>query len=118
MKKFKTEYLQKYLIQGDFESNFISVKPKTDDYDKQRFLDADGRYKFKEKMSFNSIELVGRHKITNAKIIKSLPIGIEDKIDAFKQKNFLKFIDLFPLKSQKKPFETEKRWNNNYLNHQ
>ena len=113
MKKFKSEYLQKYLIQGDFESNFISVKPKTDDNDKQRFLDADGRYKFKEKMSFNSIELVGRHKITNAKIIKSLPKGIEDKIDAFKQKNFLKFIDLFPLKSQKKPFETEKRWNNN-----
>ena len=51
MKKFKSEYLQKYLIQGDFESNFISVKPKTDDNDKQRFLDADGRYKFKEKMS-------------------------------------------------------------------
>ena len=40
-------------------------------------------------MSFNSIELIGRHKITNAKIIKSLPKGIEDKIDAFKQKNFL-----------------------------
>ena len=113
MKRFKTEYIEKYLIQGDFESNFISVK--TDSYkdNKRRVLNTDGRYKLKDKKSFNSIELVGRHKITNAKIIKSFPKAIEDKKDAFKQISFLEDIELYPLKSQKQPFETEKRWNNN-----
>ena len=113
MKRFKTEYIEKYLIQGDFESNFISVKTDSDKDNKRRVLNTDGRYKLKDKKSFNSIELVGRHKITNAKIIKSFPKAIEDKKDAFKQISFLEDIELYPLKSQKQPFETEKRWNNN-----
>lgn len=113
MKRFKTVYIEKYLIQGDFESNFISVKTDSDKDNKRRVLNTDGRYKFKDKKSFNSIELVGRHKIINAKIIKSFPKAIEDKKDAFKQISFLEDIELFPLKSQKQPFETEKRWNNN-----
>ena len=113
MKRFKTEYIEKYLIQGDFESNFISVKTDSDKDNKRRVLNTDGRFKLKDKKSFNSIELVGRHKITNAKIIKSFPKAIEDKKDAFKQISFLEDIELYPLKSQKQPFETEKRWNNN-----
>lgn len=113
MKRFKTEYIEKYLIQGDFESNFISVKTDSDKDNKRRVLNTDGRYKLKDKKSFNSIELVGRHKITNAKIIKSFPKAIEDKKDAFKQISFLEDIELYPLKFQKQPFETEKRWNNN-----
>ena len=111
MKRFKTEYIEKYLIQGDFESNFSSVKTDPDPDNKRRVLNTDGRYKLKDKKSFNSIELVGRHKITNAKIIKSLPKGIEDKKDAFKQISFLEDIELYPLKSQKQPFEIEKKWN-------
>ena len=111
MKRFKTEYIEKYLIQGDFESNFSSVKTDPDPDNKRRVLNTDGRYKLKDKKSFNSIELVGRHKITNSKIIKSLPKGIEDKKDAFKQISFLEDIELYPLKSQKQPFEIEKKWN-------
>ena len=77
MKKFKTEYIQKYLIKGNFESNFISKK--IDAETKKKILASDGRYKLKDKNSDNTIELVGRHIIKDAKIIKSLPKGIEDK---------------------------------------
>ena len=125
MKKFKTEYIEKYLIQGDFESNFISIIIDPDD-NKKRVLAPpkednnldfvvapNGRRELKNKKSFNSIELVGRHIITDAKIIESLPNGIEEKKDAFKQISFLEDIELYPSKSQKKPFDIEKRWNNN-----
>ena len=44
MKRFKTEYIEKYLIQGDFESNFISVKTDSDKDNKRRVLNTDGRY--------------------------------------------------------------------------
>jgi outer membrane protein OmpA-like peptidoglycan-associated protein len=110
MKKFKTEYIQKYLIQGNFESNFISIKTEVET--KKKILAADGRYKLIDKNSNNTIELVGRHIITEAKIIKSLPKGIEDKKDAFRQDKFLNKIEVYPLKSQLKPLETKKRWNN------
>ena len=52
MKRFKTEYIEKYLIQGDFESNFISVKTDSDKDNKRRVLNTDGRYKLKDKKSF------------------------------------------------------------------
>ena len=74
--------IQKYLIQGNFESNFISIKTEVET--KKKILAADGRYKLIDKNSNNTIELVGRHIITEAKIIKSLPKGIEDKKDAFR----------------------------------
>ena len=125
MKKFKTEYIEKYLIQGNFESNFISIIIDPDD-NKQRVLvppredndldfvvAPDGRRELKNKKSFNSIELVGRHIITDAKIIKSIPNAIEEKKNAFKQISFLEDVELYPSKSQKKPFDIEKRWNNN-----
>lgn len=110
MKKFKTEYIQKYLIKGNFESNFISKK--IDAETKKKILATDGRYKLKDKNSDNTIELVGRHIIKDAKIIKSLPKGIEDKTDAFRQEKFLNNIEVYPLKLQLKPIETKKRWNN------
>ena len=110
MKKFKTEYIQKYLIKGNFESNFISKK--IDAETKKKILASDGRYKLKDKNSDNTIELVGRHIIKDAKIIKSLPKGIEDKTDAFRQEKFLNNIEVYPLKLQLKPIETKKRWNN------
>ena len=53
MKKFKTEYIQKYLIQGNFESNFISIKTEVET--KKKILAADGRYKLIDKNSNNTI---------------------------------------------------------------
>ena len=37
MKKFNTEYIQKYLIQGNFESNFISTIINPNDNKKRVF---------------------------------------------------------------------------------
>ena len=100
MKQVEIKYIDRYFIKGDFDSDFITKN-----------LDKRNKSKSELDDSIKSIELVGRHKIQNVELLKSLPKDLIDKSGTYFFNELLKDIEVYPLKSQTSPLNIEKRWN-------
>jgi outer membrane protein OmpA-like peptidoglycan-associated protein len=92
MTKFKRKYNEIAKIKGDFFSDFVTKEiTKTNG---SKIL---------------TIELVGRKLFSNAQIINSYPNDLSSNKSSLIDKNELEDVEIYPLKSQKSPIESEKR---------
>jgi len=90
MKKKKIIYHELGIVKGHFVSDFETKKIRKN-----------------SKAVFSDINFVGRSKLENGKLIKSIPKTTDD--GKVLKKDEIDFVEIYPAKGQKSPVETSKR---------